>query len=142
MVYDINLRQHFYSKELIEDNLRMANVFKINDEELEKLQPMFGLAGVETDDACRFFLKEFDLRMLVLTGGDTFSSIYTPDEISTIPTPKVKVVDTVGAGDSFSGALVGALLNGASIREAHRVAVKTAAYVCTQSGAWTPPAKD
>ncbi len=141
-VYDINLRQHFYSKELIEDNLRMANVFKINDEELEKLQPMFGLMGAETDDACRFFLTEFGLRMLVLTGGDRFSSIYTPNEVSTIPTPKVKVVDTVGAGDSFSGALVGALLNGASIREAHRTAVRTAAYVCTQSGAWTPQEKD
>ena len=138
-VYDINLRQHFYSKELIEDSLRMSNVFKINDEELVKLQSMFELEGMDTDDACRFFLKELGLKMIVLTAGERFSSVYTPEEVSMIPTPKVEVVDAVGAGDSFSGTLVAALLSGASVREAHRAAVETAAYVCTQSGAWTPP---
>ena len=70
-----------------------------------------------------------------------FSSIYTLEGVSTLPTPKVNVIDSVGAGDSFSGALTGALLAGKSIAEAHRIAVDTAAYVCTCSGAWTPPRK-
>ena len=137
-VYDINLRQHFWSKELIEASLGMANVFKINDEELETLKPVFGLEGMDTDQACRCFIEKFSLKMLVLTAGDKFSSIYYGNEKSTIETPRVEVVDAVGAGDAFSGSLIGSLLTGKSIKEAHKEAVETAAYVCTQVGAWTP----
>lgn len=137
-VYDINLRQHFYSKELIEDSLKMANILKINDEELGIVRPMFGLESMDVDEACRSLIGTFGLKMLVLTGGDKFSSVYTPDEVSTIITPKVDVVDAVGAGDAFSGALIGSLLCGKTVREAHLEAVDTAAYVCTQAGAWTP----
>lgn len=137
-VYDINLRQHFWSKELIESLLEMANVFKINDEELETLKPLFSLEQMDTDQVCRYFLEKFSLKMLVLTAGDKFSSIYYGNEKSTIETPRVEVVDTVGAGDAFSGSLIGSLLTGMSITEAHKVAVETAAYVCTQAGAWTP----
>ena len=137
-VYDINLRQHFWSKELIEASLEMANVFKINDEELEILRPVFGLEKMDTDQACRYFMEKFSLNMLVLTAGDKFSSVYYGNEKSTIETPRVEVVDAVGAGDSFSGSLIGSLLSGKSIKEAHKDAVETAAYVCTQAGAWTP----
>ena len=137
-VYDINLRKHFWSKELIESSLEMANVFKINDEELETLKPVFDIEEMDTDQACRYFMEKFSLNMLVLTAGDEFSSIYYGNEKSTIETPKVEVVDTVGAGDAFSGSLIGSLLMGKSIAEAHKEAVETAAYVCTQAGAWTP----
>lgn len=133
--FDINLRQHFYSKELIETLLGQANLFKINDEELEILRPMFGLEG-STEEVCRWFMKKYALRYVVLTAGAEYSTIYSTTESSTIPTPKVSVVDTVGAGDSFSGAFVYAILTGKSLREAHERAVKVAAFVCTQSGAW------
>lgn len=137
-VYDINLRQHFWSKELIEASLEMANIFKINDEELENLKPVFGLEDMDTDQTCRYFMDKFSLRMLVLTAGDKFSSIYYGNEKSTIETPRVEVVDAVGAGDAFSGSLIGSILTGKSVKEAHKDAVETAAYVCTQAGAWTP----
>lgn len=137
--FDINIRQHYYSKEVIELLLGMANVFKINDEELELLCPMFGLEGT-TEDLCHWFIRKYALRYLVLTAGADFSTIYAPDEHSTLRTPQVKVVDTVGAGDSFSGAFVYAILTGKSLREAHQLAVETAAFVCTRSGAW--PAYD
>ena len=139
-IYDINLRQHFYSKELIDRSLRIANVLKINDDELVRLQEMFALPE-DTDAACRQLAEQYALRMVVLTGGDRFSSIYTRECISTLPTPRVEVVDTVGAGDAFSGTLIGALLSGRTIAEAHRTAVETAAYVCTCAGAWPPPRK-
>ena len=139
-IYDINLRQHFYSKELIDRSLRLANVLKINDDELVRLQKMFALPE-DTDVACRKLAEQYALRMVVLTGGDRFSSIYTSDRTSVLPTPRVKVVDTVGAGDAFSGSLIGALLTGRTIEEAHRTAVETAAYVCTCAGAWPPPRK-
>lgn len=133
--FDINIRQSYYSKELIEELLEQANIFKINDEELEMLRPMFGLEG-RIEDVCRQLVARYNLRYLILTAGADFSTIYSPVEASTIPTPKVKVADTVGAGDSFSGAFVYSLLTGKSLREAHQKAVEIAAFVCTQSGAW------
>ena len=74
-IYDINLRQNYYSKELIEQSLEMANIFKINDEELLKLQKMFSLS-TDIDEACNSLLQRYGLDMIVLTGGSRFSSIY------------------------------------------------------------------
>lgn len=133
--FDINIRQSYYSKELIEELLGQANVFKINDEELEMLRPMFSLEGTN-DEVCRELMERYALRYLILTAGADFSTIYSPTDISTLPTPKVKVADTVGAGDSFSGAFVYSILTGKSLHEAHQKAVEIAAFVCTQSGAW------
>lgn len=135
--FDINLRQHYYSKQTIEDSLQLANLFKLNDEELEILRPMFGLEGND-EEVCRWFMREYDLLYVVLTAGSKSSTIYAVDTTSTLPTPKVTVADTVGAGDSFSGAFVYSLLTGKTVAEAHQIAVDTAAFVCTQQGAWPP----
>ena len=132
--FDINIRQSYYSKELIEALLHKANVFKVNDEELVLLRSMCDLEGTD-EEVCRKMLRKYNLRYVILTAGSAFSSIYSPGEQSTIPTPKVQVVDTVGAGDSFfSGAFVYSILTGKSLREAHQLAVETAAFVCTQEG--------
>lgn len=133
--FDINIRQHYYSKELIEACLEKANVFKINDEELELLAPMFQLEG-STDDICQWFMDKYRLRYLVLTAGSEYSTIYGEGEKSMILTPEVKVADTVGAGDAFSGAFVYSILTGESLKKAHQKAVDIAAFVCTQNGAW------
>ena len=133
--FDINLRQHYYTKELIEESLYLANVFKINDAELAVLRDMFRLEGTDKEVA-KWFIERYNLRMLVLTAGASYSTIYTVKEESTLQTPEVQVADTVGAGDTFSGALIISLLKGASLKEAHEFAVKTAAYVCTKEGAW------
>ena len=71
----------------------------------------------------------------IFTEGSVQSTVYLNDEVSTLPTPKVKVVDTVGAGDSFTATIVSKLMQGESLTSAHQKAVKYAAYVCTQSGA-------
>ena len=133
--FDINIRQKYYSEELIKDLLQQANVFKLNDEELEMFRPMFKLEGDE-DTCCRRIMQEYNLKYLVLTAGSRYSTIYSENEKSTINTPKVKVADTVGAGDSFSGAFVCSILSGKSLKDAHQTAVETAAFVCTQDGAW------
>lgn len=135
--FDINIRQHYYTKELIELLLRKANVFKINDEELELLRRMFNLNGSDAE-ICKWFMNEYTLRYVILTAGSEYSSVYSPEEESTIETPKVTVADTVGAGDSFSGAFVYSILTGNSLKEAHKKAVDIAAFVCTQHGAWPP----
>lgn len=133
--FDINLRQQYYSKELIEQLLRRANVFKFNDEEIHVLRRMFSLQGTD-DDVCRDLLERFNLRYVVFTAGDKYSAVYAPGEKSFFPTPRVQVADTVGAGDSFSGSFVYHILMGKNIKDAHEAAVKTAAFVCTQPGAW------
>lgn len=133
--FDINIRQSYYSKALIESLLGCANVFKINDDELVLLREMFTLEG-DDDAVCRYFVEKYELKYMILTAGSQYSTIYTPHEKSTILTPKVEVADTVGAGDSFSGAFVYSILTGKTLREAHQIAVEIAAFVCTQEGAW------
>ncbi len=135
--FDINLRQSYYFKELIEELLSFANVFKLNDDELVVLRDLFGLAGTD-EEVCRAFMKRYNLRYLIFTAGAKYSAVYTPQEISLLETPRVTVADTVGAGDSFSGAFVCAVLQGQTLRRAHEAAVETAAFVCTQAGAWPP----
>ena len=134
-LFDINLRQHYYSKELIEESFYLANVLKANDREFAVLKELFGLTGSEKE-AARWFIEKYNLRMFVLTAGASHSTIYTREEISTLPTQQVQVVDTIGAGDAFSAALVIALLKGKSLEEAHQEAVKCAAFVCSKAGAW------
>lgn len=141
--FDINLRANFYSNELIEELLGYANIFKINDEELIMMRDMFSIPECNDEEACKWFIDRFDLEYIILTGGATFSTITAKNgEVSTLLTPHVEVADTVGAGDSFSGSFTGKLLSGAPLKEAHRAAVNTAAYVCTKEGGWpTYPAE-
>ena len=135
--FDINLRANFYSNELIEELLSYANIFKINDDELIMMREMFSIPEGNDEEACKWFMDRFDLEYTILTGGATFSTIIAKDgETSTLLTPHVEVADTVGAGDSFSGSFTGKILSGASLKEAHRAAVNTAAYVCTKEGGW------
>ena len=137
-VFDINIRKPFFDKETIVASLEKANVLKLNEDELPLLIDMLSLpAG--NDEAIAALIKQYSLKYLLFTQGAVCSGIYDASgEISTLPTPKVKVADTVGAGDSFTAAFVTSLLKGASVTEAHRKAVDVAAYVCTQSGVIHP----
>lgn len=133
-VFDINIRQHYYDKEFINWGLTQANVLKLNDDELPLLQGYYSLMG-DPIEQCRELLERFGLRYVVYTCGGKESVVVGAEDISRIDTPKVEVVDTVGAGDSFTAAFVSGLIRGDSIAETHRHAVDIAAYVCTQAGA-------
>lgn len=134
-VFDINLRQHFYSAEIIKTSLEKCNVLKINDEELIILRDMFGYK-MDTDGICQEILKTYNLRMLILTCGTEGSYVYeSSGSWSFLATPIVEVADTVGAGDSFTAAFVASILLGNTIQEAHKIAVQASAFVCTQHGA-------
>ena len=133
-VFDINIRQHYYDKEFINWGLTQANVLKLNDDELPLLQGYYSLMG-DPIEQCRELLERFGLRYVVYTCGSKESVVVGAEDISRIDTPKVEVVDTVGAGDSFTAAFVSGLIRGDSIAETHRHAVDIAAYVCTQAGA-------
>ncbi len=135
--FDINLRGDDYSKDLIEELLTLATVFKINDEELVLMRDMLGIPEGSDNEACRWLIDTYKLNYIILTGGSSFSTVMSATgDSSTIRTPRVEVADTVGAGDSFSGTFTGKILTGATLAEAHRAAVNTSAFVCTQEGAW------
>ncbi len=134
-VFDINLRQDFYNKEVLEASFRRCDILKINDEELVVMARLFNLPGLALEEKCRYLIKEYNLKMLILTCGVNGSYVFYDGGMSFLETPKVQVADTVGAGDSFTGAFVGSLLTGKSVTEAHETAVKVSAFVCTQSGA-------
>lgn len=133
-VFDINLRQHYYSREVIDESLKLADILKINDEEIRIVADMFGLGDDDTA-ACRALIARYGLQLVILTKGADGSEVITEDESFPQKAGKVKVVDTVGAGDSFTAAFVVAYLRGLSLSDAQRLANETAAYVCSCKGA-------
>lgn len=135
VVFDVNLRQGFYTKEILCNSMKRCNILKINDEELVTVSRMFGYPGIDLQDKCWILLGKYNLRMLILTCGINGSYVFTPGNVSFQPTPKVEVADTVGAGDSFTAAFIASLLKGKSVAEAHALAVRTSAFVCTRKGA-------
>ena len=134
-VFDINLRQHFYTVEILKDSLVRCNLLKLNDEELVILSDLLELSEESVEKRCREIMDRFDLKMLILTCGVQGSYVFSDDTRSFLNTPHVKVVDTVGAGDSFTAAFCAAVLKGKSMVEAHRLAVEVSAFVCSQAGA-------
>ena len=134
-IFDINLRQNFYTKEIIINSLQHANILKINDEELVLIGRLFGYPGLDIENKCWLLLGKYHLDMLVLTCGVNGSYVFAPNLKSFQETPAVEVADTVGAGDSFTGAFTSAILAGMPITDAHKLAVEVSAYVCTQNGA-------
>lgn len=135
IVFDVNLRQGFYNKEILCKSMQNCNILKINDEELITVSRMFGYPGIDLQDKCWILLGKYNLKMLILTCGINGSYVFTPGNVSFQPTPKVEVADTVGADDSFTAAFIASILKGKSVTEAHTIAVKTSAFVCTQKGA-------
>jgi fructokinase len=133
-IFDINLRQNFYSKELIHESLLISNILKINDDELLIVGELFGWEGDE-DFLCRKLLDTYQLNLLAYTCGTKGSYLYRENEKSFMKTPVVAVKDTIGAGDSFTAALMVSLLNGKLLRDCHALAVKVSAYVCENDGA-------
>ena len=137
-VFDINLRQQFYTREVLEDSLQRADILKINEEEIVTVAQLFGIEGEGFEDTCRELIRRYGLDMVILTCGAVGSHVFHEGGMSYLDTPAVQVADTVGAGDSFTGAFVACMLEGKSVEEAHRTAVKVSAYVCTQTGAMPP----
>jgi fructokinase len=135
-VFDINLRQQFYSSGVIEQSLLLANVLKLNDDELPILAEMFSLTGSAEHQIDRL-AQEFDLHLIALTRGANGSLLYRKDEgrWSDCPSRPVKVADTVGAGDSFTAALVLGLLRKMDLDEINAISNEVAGYVCSQAGA-------
>ncbi|MBI5684483.1 MAG: carbohydrate kinase [Verrucomicrobia bacterium] len=154
-VFDINLRQQFFSREVVEESLRLANVLKLNDTELPVLAAMFGLTGGVREQLAAL-AERFGLRAVALTRGAHGSLLCVAASLRDADQDdgwgrsrsdrttfswsehaglSVKVVDSVGAGDAFTAAMALGLLAGRPLDEINRHANEVAAYVCSQPGA-------
>jgi fructokinase len=133
-VCDINLRQQFYSDELLRESLMLANVLKLNHEELPIIAVRAGLTGTPTELLAQL-CEKFDLRLVALTQGSQGSVLVTPEATSEFPGLSVEVIDTIGAGDAFTAALVAGLLRGDALDTINEAANQTAARVCQHAGA-------
>jgi fructokinase len=133
-IFDINLRQDFYSREIIESSLRRANILKLSDEELPVLAAMFDLPG-DASAQLRRLRELFDLRLVAYTRGGSGSLLLTATESSDHLGLPTEVLDTVGAGDSFTATLCTGLLQNLPLAEINIRANRVAAFVCSQAGA-------
>ncbi len=132
-IFDLNLRQSFYSKEVLDGSLTIANVLKLNEYELGILSDMYDLEG---DDQSNLeeLSKRFNLELVALTRGMNGSMLYYQDQFSIHPGYAVNVVDTVGAGDAFAAAMTIGMLKGYELDHLNDLANQVASFVCTQLG--------
>lgn len=112
-IFDINLRQHYFTKEILRNSIEIADILKLNDDELPVITNYFGFDGDNKNQLKQLF-RCFKLKYVVYTMGHNGSIILSTDEYSFIKAPKVQVADTVGAGDAFTAILVAGILQGVS----------------------------
>ena len=136
-IFDINIRQHYYSPAIIEASLQLANVLKINDQELDLLAGMFRLEG-GFQEQIRRLADDYRLSVVALTRGTRGSVLYAGGRWSDHPGVRTNVKDSVGAGDAFTATMALGLLAGRPLDEVNRRANDVAAFVCSCEGA-TPP---
>jgi len=139
-VFDINLRQNYYDKEKVLWLLNHTDVLKFNNDELPVIASFVGLKGnIKTQ--LRQLIKEFKLSLLAYTMGAEGSILLNSEAYSTMKAPKINIVDTVGAGDSFTAILIAGILKNKPLPVIHTMATELSAFICTQKGA-TPVIPD
>ena len=139
-IFDVNLRQTFYSAEILRVALLHANIVKVNDEELPRIVEMFGEKFSGENAAAFWLAKEFGVKLVCVTRGHRGSLLVCGEKTDEHAGFKVKVADTVGAGDAFTAALVHHWLRKAPLREINLAANRLGAWVASQEGAM--PAAD
>ena len=133
-VFDINLRQNFYSQDVIETSLSLANVLKLNVNELSVIKKLLRLNGDEKK-ILNELSRKYSLNLIALTRGREGSILFTEGKTSNHEGHKINVEDTVGAGDAFVAGLVTGMLRGYELDDLHNKANRVASYICSKRGA-------
>jgi fructokinase len=133
-LFDVNLRQNFYSDDIVRTSFEIANGVKLNDEELEKISAICGLRGNEREQLTQL-LERYNLDLVALTKGAGGATLFDARSFAECASEKVTVKDTVGAGDAFAAAVALGWLRRANLGEICQHACRVAAFVCSQAGA-------
>ncbi len=139
-IFDVNLRQAFYSREILRVALLHANIMKVNHEELPRIVELFGEKFSAEKESAKWLADEFGLKLVCVTRGHRGSILYCNGVCDEHMGFTVKVADTVGAGDAFTAALVHHWLRKTPVAEMNLAANRMGAWVASQEGAM--PAAD
>jgi fructokinase len=138
-IFDVNLRQAFFTKEILSESANRADIMKLNDDEIMRVTELLGGPAGDEQSAARWLLKKYGIKLVCITRGGKGSLLVTPEAADEHPGFAIKVADTVGAGDAFTAALVHQYLRKASLRAMNAAANRLGSWVASQVGA-TPPA--
>ncbi|MGC2173808.1 MAG: carbohydrate kinase [Candidatus Sulfotelmatobacter sp.] len=138
-IFDVNLRQNFYTPQVLTESMRLATIVKLNHEELPEIMRLFELENFGEENSAQQLLSLYGLNLVCVTCGNGGSFLVSPVESSRHPGFRINVADTVGAGDAFTAALVHGYLRGTSLAQINETANRVGAWVATQSGATPTP---
>ena len=138
-VFDVNLRKGFYSQEVLGDSMMLADILKLNDDELPKIMSLSGIPHKDELSSARQLIEVYGLELVSITRGGRGSLLVSADSSSEHPGFKVQVADTVGSGDAFTAGLVHEYLHGASLDLMNEVANLVGAWVASEVGAMPAP---
>jgi fructokinase len=139
-IFDVNLRQSFFTPTILKTGFALATVVKLNEVELPIVLRNVGLPATGDEPAdVKALLEGFGLQLVCLTRGDKGSLLVSKNGVSEHPGFRIKVADTVGAGDAFTAAMAHKLCSGSPLNEINEFANQIAAWVASQPGAMPPP---
>jgi fructokinase len=138
-IFDVNLRQSFYSQPVLDYSMRLADIVKFNDEELPKIMALSQLPHQDERSSAQKLIDRFDLKLVCVTRGGCGSLLVTDSAASEHRGFHVHVADTVGSGDAYTAGLVHEYLEGASLECMNEVANRVGAWVASQVGAMPIP---
>jgi len=141
LIFDVNLRQHFFSAEILSDSLKLADIVKFNQEELPNAVKLLGGTFTDEERSAGWIRDTYGLRLVCITRGAKGSLLVSPNEVNQHTGVRVVVADTVGSGDAFTAALTYHYLRHGSLATMNEAANRMGAWVATQTGA-TPPRDD
>ncbi len=136
-IFDLNIRQSFYASNIIRDSLARADILKLNDDEIDLLNELEGLEGSH-EQQLHQLVDHYRLSLAVLTRGGGGSLLVSSQAVSDHPGFQAEVVDTIGAGDSFTAVVAVGMLKGYPLESINEHANRVAAYVCSHRGAMVP----
>lgn len=138
-VFDVNLRQSYYSREVLTESMGLADIVKLNDDELPKIIRLLGNSHKDELSSARRLIRDYDLEVVCITRGSQGSLLVRDGDASEHPGFRVRVADTVGSGDAFTAGLVHEYLHGASLDLMNEVANLVGAWVASEVGAMPTP---
>jgi fructokinase len=138
-VFDVNLRQSYYSQQVLSESMRLADIVKLNDEELPKIMGLNGVPHKDDLSSAQWLIRTHDLKLVCITRGGRGSLLVRGTDSSEHPGFRVQVADTVGSGDAFTAGLVHEYLQGASLGLMNEVANLVGAWVASEVGAMPAP---
>jgi fructokinase len=134
-VFDVNLRQNFYTRECLQESMKLATVLKLNDTELPVVCDLLGVRNSSDRDALRALSHAYSLGTIALTRGSQGSLLFSDGDFDEAKPLPVDAIDTVGAGDAFTASMILGIIQNEPLASLHQHATRVAAYVCTQRGA-------